>query len=126
MLWPQNAYGRPLRVSPPRHTNVCAGDHAGYNAPPGTCLAQPSAGRATEGATGSSRSSGNHLRATKEKRTMHLQTFLARSRGLHAAALLGAGILTGACRDNSPQPLAPSFASSSSLPHINITELPLP
>ena len=42
-------------------------------------------------------------------------------------ALAGALILTGACRDNSRQPLAPAFsASSSSLPHINITELPLP
>ncbi|HYU27455.1 MAG TPA: hypothetical protein VEK83_00335 [Gemmatimonadales bacterium] len=41
-------------------------------------------------------------------------------------ALASAFLLTGACRENSPQPLAPSFASTSSLPHINITELPLP
>ena len=41
-------------------------------------------------------------------------------------ALAGAFLLTGACRENSPQPVAPLFASSSSLPHINITELPLP
>jgi len=57
---------------------------------------------------------------------MHLQTFLARSRALHAAALAGAFMLTGACRDTSHQPLAPSFASSSSLPHINITDLEIP
>src|SRR5438093_13147690 len=41
-------------------------------------------------------------------------------------ALASAFLLTGACRENSPQPVAPLFASSSSLPHINITELPLP
>ncbi len=57
---------------------------------------------------------------------MHLPTFLARARALHAAALAGAFMLTGACRDTSHQPLAPSFASSSSLPHINITDLEIP
>src|SRR5437016_2803383 len=69
-------------------------------------------------ATGSSCSSGNHLRA-EEKRIMRTSTFLA---------LAGAFLLTGAFRDNSPQPLAPapSFASTSSLPHINITDLQIP
>src|SRR5206468_1502517 len=60
---------------------------------------------------------GNHLHA-KEKRIMRTSTFLA---------VAGVFLLTGACRENSRQLLAPAFsASSSSLPHINITELPLP
>src|SRR6266567_537985 len=83
---------------------------------PGMCLAQPSPGPTAEGATESSSSSGNHLHA-KEKRIMRTSAFLA---------LAGALLLTGACREDSRQPLAPSFASTSSLPHINITELPLP
>ncbi|HEV8382164.1 MAG TPA: hypothetical protein VGQ29_11285 [Gemmatimonadales bacterium] len=41
-------------------------------------------------------------------------------------ALAGALFLTGACRENSPLPAAPLLSSSSSLPHINITELPMP
>ena len=47
-------------------------------------------------------------------------------RTMDAAVALGALFLAAACQDGS-RPTAPSFsASSSSLPHINITELPLP
>jgi hypothetical protein len=56
---------------------------------------------------------------------MRTNTFLS-NHALPALALLGAGFLTGACRENTPQPLAPSFSSTSSLPHINVTELPVP
>jgi len=41
-------------------------------------------------------------------------------------ALAGAFLLTGACRENSPQPVAPLFSSASSLPHINNTNIPIP
>src|SRR5256886_9681179 len=53
-------------------------------------------------------------------------TLLARVGGMQTAVALGALFLVAACQDGS-RPTAPSFsASSSSLPHINITELPLP
>src|SRR6266487_6801223 len=49
-----------------RHATFCASSRPrGCTGFPGTCLAERSAGRTTEGATGSSRSSGNHLRAKK-------------------------------------------------------------
>src|SRR2546426_365340 len=53
-------------------------------------------------------------------------TLLARVGGMQTAVALGALFLVAACQDGS-RPVAPSLsASSSSLPHINITELPLP
>src|SRR5436189_5867444 len=53
-------------------------------------------------------------------------TLLARVGGMQTAVALGALFLVAACQDGS-RPVAPSFsAASSSLPHINITELPLP
>ena len=56
-------------------------------------------------------------------------TFLTRLGGLKAGVIVVPFLLAGACQDGSRSatPTGPAFsASSSSLPHINITELPLP
>jgi len=60
---------------------------------------------------------------------MFRNTFLTRRGGLKAGVIVVPFLLAGACQDGSRSatPTDPAFsASSSSLPHINITELPLP
>jgi hypothetical protein len=60
---------------------------------------------------------------------MRPSSFLTRHRGPTWAVALGVFLMAGACRDGSPNALvAPaSFAaSSSSLPHINNTDIPIP